>query len=279
MGATGILSAVNLITGEPRWSINVIDDQGGRLQEWGQSSSPLIYEDLVIVTGGWGGPNLIAYDRVTGEFRWSADAGRPDYASPQLATIAGRDQIVILNADSVSGHDPADGTTLWSTPWPTGQPTVAQPLVMGNLVLASSGYGRGAKLFGISRRGRRYEATTMWESPRLKAKFANFVQYEGFVYGLDDGVLTCIDPASGERRWKGGRYGHGQLLITRGHLVIQAEDGSVVLVEATPEEHRELHRVPVLDRKTWNQPVLVGEMLLVRNDREAVGLRLKLREN
>jgi outer membrane protein assembly factor BamB len=278
MGATGVLSAVELFTGEPRWSVNVIEDQGGSLPEWGKSSSPLIHADLVIVTGGWGGPNLIAYDRMTGAFRWRADAATPDYASPQFANVAGRDQIVIFNADSVSAHRPTTGETLWSAPWPTGQPTVAQPLVMGNLVLASSGYGRGAKLFGISRRGQRYTVSTLWESPRLKAKFANFVQYEGFVYGLDDGVLTCIDPADGERRWKGGRYGHGQLLVSRGLLVVQAEDGSVVLVEATPETHRELHRVPVLNSKTWNAPVLVGDVLLVRNDREAVGLKLPLRD-
>lgn len=279
MGSTGILNAVELFTGKLRWSNNVIDDQGGRLQEWGKSSSPLIYEDLVIVTGGRGGPTLIAYDRMTGDFRWRADAGRPDYASPSLATIAGREQIVIFNAASVSAHDPGTGDLLWTTPWPPGQPTVAQPLVLGDLVLASSGYGRGAKLFGITRRGKRYEVTTLWESPRLKAKFAHFVQYEGFVYGLDDGVLTCIDPTTGERVWKGGRYGHGQLLISAGLLLVQAEDGSLVLVEATPDEHRELHRLPVLNGKTWNVPTLVGDVLLLRNDREAVALRLPRRDD
>jgi len=277
MGGTGVLTAVELLTGKPRWSRNVIDDQGGQLQAWGKSSSPLIYDDLVIVTGGWGGPNLIAYDRMTGDFRWRTDAGQPDYASPLLATIAGREQIVIFNAASVSAHDPSTGDLLWSTPWPPGQPTVAQPLILGDLVLASSGYGRGAKLFGITRRGKRYEAMTLWESPRLKAKFAHFVQYEGFVYGLDDGVLTCIDPSTGERVWKGGRYGHGQLLLTGGLLLIQAEDGSLVLVEPTPDEHRELHRIPVLDGKTWNVPTLVGDVLLLRNDREAVALRLARR--
>jgi len=277
MGGTGVLSAVELLTGNPRWSKNVIEDQGGRLQEWGKSSSPLIYEDLVIVSGGWGGPTLVAYDRMTGEFRWRVDAGRPDYASPLLATIAGREQIVIFNAASISAHDPSTGDLLWTTPWPPGQPTVAQPLVLGDLLLASSGYGRGAKLFGVSRRGKRFEVTTLWESPRLKAKFAHFVQYEGFVYGLDDGVLTCIDPSSGERVWKGGRYGHGQLLVSAGLLLIQAENGSLVLVEATPDEHRELHRRPVLDGKTWNVPALVGDVLLLRNDREAVALRLARR--
>ena len=277
MGSTGILNAVELFTGKLRWSKNVIDDQGGRLQEWGKSSSPLVYEDLVIVTGGWGGPTLVAYDRMTGALRWRADAGRPDYASPVLATIAGREQIVIFNAASLSAHDPRTGDLLWTTPWPPGQPTVAQPLVIGDLVLASSGYGRGAKLFAITRRGRRFEVTTLWESPRLKAKFAHFVKYEDFVYGLDDGVLTCIDPSTGQRVWKGGRYGHGQLLISAGLLLIQAEDGSLVLVEATPDEHRELHRLPVLNGKTWNVPTRVGDVLLLRNDREAVALRLPLR--
>ncbi|NKB86967.1 MAG: PQQ-binding-like beta-propeller repeat protein [Acidobacteria bacterium] len=276
VGATGNLRAVELLTGKLRWSVNVIEDQGGRPHGWGFATSPLVYEDLVIVNGGSGAPNLVAYDRLTGEFRWSSDKNNASYASPQLARFFRRDYVIQFNGASISAHDPATGATVWETPWEAGQPNVAQPLQLGNLLVASSGYGRGAKLFGVRRGGGELRVETLWESPRLKAKFANFVQHEGYVYGLDDGVLTCIDPANGERVWKGGRYGHGQLLVSNGYLIVQAEDGSVVLVEATPEAHRELHRVPVFNRKTWNPPMLVGDVLLLRNDREAVALRLAL---
>ena len=101
----------------------------------------------------------------------------------------------------------------------------------------------------------------VWESPRLKAKFTNPVLHDGFVYGLDDGVLVCLDPANGERRWKAGRYGHGQTLLVGNRLLVQTEDGEIVLVEATP-------RCPPRDRpvsassssKTWNPPALAGRL-------------------
>ena len=235
---------------------------------------------MIVAGGAAGGPNLLAYDRMTGEFRWRGNGGSPSYASPLMARLGRRDQVVMFNAGSVTGHDPTSGETLWEAPWEAGQPNVAQPLPLGNnLLLVSSGYGRGARLYNIRRRAGVFRVETLWESLRLKAKFANFVQHEGYVYGIDDGVLTCIDPVDGERMWKAGRYGHGQLIVSRGHLLIQAEDGSLVLVEATPDEHRELHRISVLDRKTWNPPVLVGDVLLMRNDREAVALRLARAED
>jgi outer membrane protein assembly factor BamB len=118
------------------------------------------------------------------------------------------------------------------------------------------------------------EATLEWESPRLKSKFANLIVHEGCVYGLDDGVLTCLDPASGERRWKSGRHGHGQLLLVAGLLLVQTEEGELVLVEPSPEAYRELGRFEALDGKTWNPPALAGSLLLVRNDREAAAYEL-----
>jgi outer membrane protein assembly factor BamB len=113
-----------------------------------------------------------------------------------------------------------------------------------------------------------------WESPRLKSKFANLVVHDGFVYGLDDGVLTCLDPSNGERRWKSGRHGHGQLLLVAGLLLVQTEEGELVLVEPSPDAYRELARFAALEGKTWNPPALAGSLLLVRNDREAAAYEL-----
>ena len=98
----------------------------------------------------------------------------------------------------------------------------------------------------------------------------------GSAYGLDDGILTCLDLETGARRWKAGRYGHGQVLLVEDLLLVQAEDGTLALVEATPEGHRELGRFRPLKDKTWNNPALAGKYLLVRNDHEAACYELPL---
>jgi outer membrane protein assembly factor BamB len=230
---------------------------------------------VVVIAGGSGGRRLVAYDAATGERAWSSGEGSASYSSPMLATLAGRRQVVVLNAASVSGHDPATGAVLWEQPFPREQPNVALPLVLGpDRLLVSAGYGVGSKAYRLAEAGGGVAASLEWESPRLKSKFANLVLHEGYVYGLDDGVLTCLDPANGERRWKAGRHGHGQLLLVAGLLLVQTEEGELVLVEPSPEAYRELARFPVLEGKTWNPPALAGSTLLVRNDREAAAYEL-----
>ncbi len=144
--------------------------------------------------------------------------------------------------------------------------------------MAASGYGTGSRLIRLTAGADGTIAPSIvWESIRLKPKFSNPVLAGGFVYGLDDGVLVCLDAATGERRWKAGRYGHGQTLLAGDVLLVTTEDGEVVLVEPSPEAHRELARLQVFDGKTWNPPALAAPYLLVRNDREAALYELPLR--
>ena len=149
---------------------------------------------------------------------------------------------------------------------------MANPLVLpGDRVLASTGYGAGAELYQIVATDDGSLASKMlWQNKKLKAKFANMAYRDGFVYGLDDGILVCLDPKTGKRRWKRGRYGHGQLILVNNLLLITSEKGAVVLVEATPKKHNELARIEVFDDKTWNPPALAAPYLLVRTDSEAV---------
>ena len=172
----------------------------------------------------------------------------------------------------MAAHSPTDGEVLWRYPWSYANPNVAQPVpISENTVLVSSGYGVGSKLLRVRvQEAGGLEVELVWESPRLKAKFANFVVFEGNVYGLDDGVLVCLDPETGERRWKKGRYGHGQMLLVADKLLILSETGELVLVSPNPVDLVELGKLQVLEGKTWNNPVLAGPYLLVRNHFEAV---------
>jgi outer membrane protein assembly factor BamB len=277
LGSTGLLNALDFKTGRSLWQRDVAADNNARQPDWGRSSSPLVVDDLVVVSvGGPDGRSLVAHNRDTGEPVWRAGDDVASYSSPQLATLAGVRQILILNQDTVASHDPKTGSVLWQHSWPRQQPSVAQPLLLGgDRVLFSAGYGIGSRLLHVTASSSgALQANLLWESPRLKAKFTNLVLHNGVVYGLDDGVLVAVDPADGERKWKSGRYGHGQVILAGNLLLIQTEEGEIVLVEPRPDAHKELARFSVFSRKTWNPPALVGRNLLVRTDVEAVCLEL-----
>ncbi len=277
LGATGILNCLELSDGRRVWSRNVLEDNDAQPSEWGMTSSPLVVGEVVIVQLGLGGTSLAAYDRATGEVAWRAGVDPGSYSTPTLATVAGREQVLIVNGRSVAGHDPATGETLWREEWPLPGERISMPLVLGgDRVLVSAAYGVGSRLLELAPDGDGFRVEELWESRRLKSKFAPMVERDGTVYGLDDGVLVALDPETGERLWKRGRYGHGQLILVGDLLLITTEKGEVVLVEATPEEHRELASFRAFDGKTWNPPALSGNLLLVRNDREAACYELPL---
>ena len=279
VGGTGLLNALELATGELLWQRDIIVDNGSRVNQWGVSCSPLVLDSLVVVTAG--GPDdqlLVAYHRDTGDRIWTAGNATAGYSSPTLLTLAGIDQILTFNFGLISSHRPDTGEVLWQQPWSGGTQPVAQPLPLPiDRLLVSSGYGIGSKLFQLRAGAGEITVDILWESTRLKAKFTNPVFHDGFVYGLDDGTLVCLDPETGQRRWKKGRYGHGQVLLADDILLVQAESGDLFLVQATPEAHRELAHLQALTDKTWNNPTLATPYLLVRNHKEAACYRLAVR--
>jgi outer membrane protein assembly factor BamB len=279
LGGTGMLNCLDLATGERIWSKDIIQENNSQINGWGMSGSPLILDSLVVVSaGGREGNSLVAYHQNTGARIWSGGSDRAAYSSPLVTTIAGIRQILIFNQNKIAAHDPASGQLLWQQDWPGGSECVAQPVPLpGDRVFVSTGYGIGCKLFQIQRgENGALRTSLIWETNRLKAKFTNVVHRGGYIYGLDDGILVCLDLANGERKWKTGRYGHGQMISVGDLLLIQAESGDVVLVETNPQAHVELARLAALNSKTWNNPALAGRYLLVRNDREAVCYELPL---
>jgi outer membrane protein assembly factor BamB len=187
-----------------------------------------------------------------------------------LVTLGGIRQILIVSALRAAGLAVEDGRLLWDYPWVTFNGiSVAQPLLLGNdRVFLSASYGHGAAAFQIDSGAEGLRARTIWESTRMKNKFSSSVLHDGFIYGLDEAILACLDSVTGELKWKGGRYGYGQLLLTGHHLIVLTENGDVALVRATPERHDEVARFSAISGKTWNHPVIAGGLLLVRNIRE-----------
>lgn len=279
-GATGWLNCLELKSGKCLWSKNILLDNDAQIKEWGMAGSPLVFDSLVVVSaGGQNNQSLTAYHKKDGRKIWSAGHNLAGYSSPLLTTLWGARQILIFNLGSITAHEVVTGKMLWQFPWPgAGTQHVAQPVVLPeHRILVSSGYGVGGKLIQIQHTDSAgFRVALVWETNQLKAKFNNIVHRDGYLYGLDDGILVCLDLATGTRKWKAGRYGHGQLINVDDLLLVQVESGDVVLVEATPDAHNELARFAALAGKTWNNPALAGEYLLVRNDREAACYQLVL---
>lgn len=276
-GATGVIRSWDLVTGKAGWQVDLVRDLGARLPEWGYSASPLVSRGLVWVPTGVPGRSMVALDASTGQVRFGGGDSPAAYSSPMAVTLGGREQILCLNDLGIAGHDAADGKLLWEQPIPAA-PHVAAPVAVANdRVLVSVGYGKGTFLIGVGQDGTgRWTNGVVWKSIRLKSKFANILPEGDTLYGLDDGALVALDMATGALRWKEKRYGHGQLLWVGGRLLVGAENGEVALVDARPDGMQELGRFRALADKTWNPPALVGDLLLLRNDREAVCYRLPL---
>ena len=277
LGATGRLVCLDAATGEEVWARNILADAAASNLIWAMSGAPLVVDDLVIVQpGGRDGWSVAAYDRLTGEVVWHGLDDVQSYTSPMLVTLGGVRQVLVVTAARAAGLRPDDGALLWEYPWtvPT-VPNIAQPLVVGDARLfLSASYGKGAALVELTPDGDRFTAATVWETHRMRNRFSSSVLVDGYIYGLDNAILACLDAATGELMWKGGRYGSGQLLEADDHLVVLTERGDLVLVRATPERHDEVARFRALDGKTWNVPALAGGRLLVRNARRMAAFDL-----
>jgi outer membrane protein assembly factor BamB len=274
-GGTGVLNVLDATDGSVAWSRDVGSDTGVAVPYWGFASSPLVIDDLVIVAAAG---QLAAYDLATGDPRWFGPDGGDGYSSPHRLTIDGVTQVLLTSIAGVVGVEPADGTVLWEHDWP-GSTRIVQPaLTADGDLLISRGVTTGMRRIAVAQGPGGWTTEERWESNRLKPYFSDFVVHDGHAYGFDGSILACIDVETGERRWKGGRYGSGQLVLLHDQdvLLVVTEEGELALVEARPDGFMELGRFPALDGKTWNHPVLVGDLLLVRNDREMVVFRLKL---
>jgi outer membrane protein assembly factor BamB len=279
MGGTGRLNCLDAATGQVAWSRHVLRENGADSTKWGVSCSPLVLEKTVVVTGGAnGGPSVMAFDRESGEPKWATGNGgqvTDCYASPMLATLHGVPQILCIDDGGVASYEPASGAMLWryDWPWTNGYPKVSQPTVLpGYRVLINGAYSYGTAVIQINQDAGgtlRADPNPVWKNRNMKTKFCNVVVRGDYAYGLDDRILACINLRTGERTWKGGRYGHGQIMLVEDLILVQAESGEVALVEANPKAHKELGRFPALSEKTWNTLCLTGKLLLVRNDRQA----------
>lgn len=277
-GATGIVNALDARNGAVVWTRNAAADAGVKIPTWGFASSPLTLDDIVIVAVAG---RLAAYDGATGDPRWLGPDGGTSYSSPHLLTIDGAAQAVLLSNDGAVSVAPSNGKALWKHAWRGS--SILQPALTGDggvllAAISDGGGGIGTRRLAVTRVADEWTVREVWTTNGLKPYFNDFVVHDGHAFGFDGSILACIDLEDGKRKWKGGRYGNGQLLLLGDQdvLLVLSEEGELALVGATPGQFTEIARFPAIEGKTWNHPVLAGDILLVRNDREMAAFRLAL---
>jgi outer membrane protein assembly factor BamB len=272
-GATGIVNCLDAATGQCIWSHDVTADAPAKPPMWGYASSPLVVDDKVIVfAGGEGDRNLLSFRIDTGALAWTAPASHDSYASPELVTLAGERQCLLLGDHGLTSVDPATGKVFWQFGWvQPGAPRILQAHVLGSSrLVAGTLSGPGVACVEVTRDGDQWKVAEIWSTTEMSPEFPDFVVHEGHAYGFTGAIFCCLDLATGTRCWKAGRYGRGQvmLLAEQALLLVISEKGEALLLAADPKEHRELARFPALSGKTWNHPVIAHGRLFVRNDEE-----------
>lgn len=278
LGANGILNRLDPLTGEVVWQRKLREDADREPPMWGFSSSPLVTQGLVIVhAGGAGSKGIFAYDQETGDLRWSAASGDHSYSSPQLSVVDGKECILMLTNKGLNFIEPTDGTMIGDHSWPFEGYRVIQPLVFDDAkILLGTPMGPGTQCISATWDGSKFSTEVVWTSKRMNPYFNDFIKHDGFLYGFDNSIFACVDLSDGKRKWKGGRYGHGQVLFlpAKNQLLVISEEGELVLLSANPDKHTEFARLKVFEARTWNHPVVVGDRLYVRNAQEAACFEL-----
>ena len=281
MGATGVLNCLDAATGRVLWTRDALADSGASKPMWGFSSSPLVVGDLVIVyAGGPGDKGLLAYRVADGKPAWSVATGPVSYSSPQLVTLGKEAQVLLLSDAGLIAVDPTSGKLRWSYETPPRQMwRVAQPRQVGegSIVLGSEDLGL-MRLDLTPHSDTTWTPTVAWTTRALRPAYNDFVYQDGYIYGFDEGFCCCVDAKTGTRQWKGGRYGHGQMLLIADQklLFVISEYGAGVLVSARPDKHEELGRFEAISGKTWNHPVIARGRLYARNSEEIACYQLAM---
>ena len=273
------LSAKN---GKLIWKVNVLKEYDGINPRWENASSPLIVDDLVIIYGGGEGKSFLAFDKDSGRLKWKTGSELATHATPILTKIHGLDQVIFFCQSGLVSILPKSGKELWRQDFPFKVSTAASPVVAGDLVYCSAGYGVGAGLFRIKKNGSKFSSEQVWRKPNdVVNHWSTPVYHDGHLYGMfsfkkyGDGPLQCVELRTGRVKWSEDGYGPGNVILSGKHLIALSDKGELSIVEATPSYYKELARKKLITGKCWSTPTLSNGMVLARSTVEAVCLSVR----
>jgi outer membrane protein assembly factor BamB len=274
-GGMGTLTKLNAHDGQKIWEVETpaATDTKPPTPFWGYASSPVVIGDVVVVfINGGNGKGTAAFRTKDGGVAWTAGIGTHGYSTAHVATLCGVEQLLMASDKALESYDPKSGTVLWTHVWSTSGNRATQPILLGNdELLLTTGYSKGTQRLKITKSADAWNVSVLWESTKLKPYYNDSVLHNGLIYGFDDKAFVCFDPKTGKHRWNEGNvYGMGQVLLLADQnlLLVQAENGNVVLVETNGDEHMPVAKFKALTGKTWNHPVIHRGKLYVRNGEE-----------
>ena len=272
------LAAMDATSGKIGWMHDIKKEFAGRNIAWSNASSPVIEGELVIVTGGGPGESYLAFNKKTGQLAWKTGDDVMTHSTPTLATILGQRQIIFFVKSGLVSLDPKDGKTLWKYAFPYSTSTAISPVVSGDDVYCSAGYGIGGGACKISKDANGFKATELWKIPgneKVANHWSTPVCKDGFLYGMfsfknyASGPMKCVELATGKIMWEKPGFGAGNVILVGDQVLALTDDGTLVTVEANSTGYKEVGRAKVIDGKCWSTPALSNGKVYVRSTKEA----------
>lgn len=261
-------------TGRQLWAKDIAKDYGGKNISWQNATSPVIVGNLVIVSGGGKGAAFLAFDKATGGLKWKGEDDTITHATPTVATIHGKQQVIFFTKEGLAAVTPQDGKVLWRQPYKFNVSTAASPVVYEDIVYCSAGYGVGGGAYQISKD---WKSTELWRSEGndLANHWSTPVVKDGYLYGMfqfknyGDGPVKCVDIKTGEVKWSQAGFGPGNVILSGDRVLALSDKGELVLFSASPDAYKELARADVLDGKCWSTPTIAGGRIFARSTTQA----------
>lgn len=278
------ICALDAASGKPVWEHDLVAEYGGKNIHWNNAASAVVDGDLVFAAGGGADQSFIAFNKKTGAVAWKSGTESITHATPTVATILGERQVIFFVKSGLVAVSPATGKQLWRFPFAFKVSTAISPVVCGDIVYCSAGYGVGGGACRIAKQGDKFAAQELWktEGDKLVANhWSTPVFKDGYLYGMfsfkkfGTGPLKCVEVATGSIKWEQPGFGAGNVILVGDKVVALTDDGHVVLVEATPAAYKEIGRVKAVTGKCWSTPAFSDGRLYVRSAHEGACLDVK----
>jgi outer membrane protein assembly factor BamB len=279
------LTCINAADGKIVWQQDIQEKFAGQgenvmgIRAWGSTASPVIEGDMVIIHGGGRGQSFLAFNKMTGEPIWKSGGETFTHATPTLANLGGVRQAVFFCQNAIVGVDVRDGKVLWRHRAGSAPALAASPIVSGDIVYTSAGYGIGALVLRITKTGDAFTATQLWTARNHSTnQWSTPVLREGYLYGIhgtgNRATLQCVELAGGKLQWNGPAVGQGEVLMVDDKLLVQCADGKLLLVDPNPTAFRQISSAQPLRGQAWGWPAFSNGIFVYRTNVEAAAVDL-----